>query len=100
LPAVGIRLLADFLGEIQVIPADDRVLDQTPTSLGQFLFDLFAVQEVVLVAKRDGLGELIGILAFVQLLFNRSSTSSMKRSRKSDFRILPNSLRASVSDCL
>src|SRR5262245_2212042 len=37
LPAVRIRLLPDFLGEIQVIPADDRVLAQTPTALGQLL---------------------------------------------------------------
>ena len=71
LSVLDVLRLPDFLGKIEVFPADDGVLNQPPASLGYFLFDLFARQEVRVVPKQDGLRELIGIFTFVQLLFNR-----------------------------
>jgi hypothetical protein len=71
LSALGIGFLRNFLGQIEIIPADESVLEQTPTPFSEFLFDLFAIQEGVVVAERDGLRELMSIFAFVQLLFDR-----------------------------
>jgi hypothetical protein len=67
-------LLTLFLGknprEIEVVPAYDGVLNQPPASLGDFLVFLFALDELVAVAERDGLGELVRALSFVELLLD------------------------------
>src|ERR1700694_1413687 len=70
LPTLGILLLPDPVRQIEVVPADDGVLDQASAPLGNFLFHLFAVQELVVVTERDRLRELIGIFTFVELLFD------------------------------
>ncbi len=38
-----VLLPGNFLGQVQVIPADDRVLDQPPASLRDLLLDFFPV---------------------------------------------------------
>src|SRR5262249_19229415 len=73
LPALRILLLPDLVRQIEIIPADDGVLDQTPAAFGNLLFDLFPIQELMVVAERDRFGELIGVFAFVELLFDRLS---------------------------
>ena len=40
---------------IDVIPADDGVLDESAASLGNFLFDFFAVKKLLVVAKGHSL---------------------------------------------
>ena len=62
--------LGDLLSEIQVVPADDRILDKPPAALGNLLFKLFAREKFLVVAKGNGTGEPIGSFAFVKLLFN------------------------------
>jgi hypothetical protein len=71
LSVLDVLRLPDLLGKIEVIPANDGVFDEPPASFGHFLFDLFPRQKVMVVPERDGLRELIGIFALVQLLFNR-----------------------------
>ncbi len=65
LSVLDVLRLPDFLGKIEVIPADDGVFDQPLASFGYFLFDLFARQEVMVVPERDGFRKLIGIFALV-----------------------------------
>jgi hypothetical protein len=63
--------LPDELREVEVVPADDRVLDQTTTAGGDFLFLFLALHELLIVAERDCLGELLRALNLVELFFNR-----------------------------
>ena len=72
-PVLSILLLPDLVRQIEIIPADDGVLDEASAPLGNFLFHFFAIQKLVVVAERDGLRELIGVFAFVELLFDRLS---------------------------
>jgi hypothetical protein len=57
--------------EIEVIPAHDSVFDQPTTSLGDLLVLLLTLDELVAVAERDSLGELVRALSFVELLLDR-----------------------------
>src|SRR4029453_10281790 len=50
---------------------DNGILDEPPASLRNLLFDLFAIEKILMVSEGDGLRKLVGALAFVELLFNR-----------------------------
>ena len=70
--AVGlIGLSIEFAGEVQIIPANDGVLDEPPAALGNFLILFLALNELLVVTVRDGPGEFVRALHFVQLLLNR-----------------------------
>jgi hypothetical protein len=71
LSVLNVFLLGDFLGEIQVVPADNGIFDQASASFGNLLLDLFAIQEVTVIPEGYRLRELVGALALVQLLFDR-----------------------------
>jgi hypothetical protein len=71
LSVLNVFLLGDFLGEIQVVPADNGIFDQASASFGNPLLDLFAIQEVMVIPEGYRLRELVGALALVQLLFDR-----------------------------
>ena len=47
--AVG---LGDFLREIEVIPTDDGVFDQSSAVLSDFLLDLFPMEKFLIISKR------------------------------------------------
>ena len=54
-----IFLLGEDPGKIEIIPADDGILDQPSARLGNFLIFFLALDELVAVAERNGLGELV-----------------------------------------
>ena len=57
--------------KVEVIPAYDGILDQPSARLGDFLIFLLALNEFVAVAERNGLGELVRALSFVELFLDR-----------------------------
>lgn len=60
----------ELLREVEIVPTDDRVLNQPPTALGDFLFLFFAVDELLIVAERDGFRELLRALDLVELFLD------------------------------
>lgn len=62
---------SDKLGRVNIVPADNRVLDEAFASFGDLLLDPVAVQKLVVVAERNCLRKLVRVLAFVELLLNR-----------------------------
>lgn len=71
--ALSILLLPDLVRQREVIPAADGVLAEASAPLGNVLCHFFTVQKLMVVAARAGLRELIGVFAFVELLFDRLS---------------------------
>jgi hypothetical protein len=70
--AVGLIWLSlEFTVEVEVIPADDGVLDEPPAALSDFLILFLALNELLVVTVRDGPGEFIRALHLVQLLLDR-----------------------------
>jgi hypothetical protein len=59
-----------LLRKVQVIPADDRVFDQSPTALRNLLLFFFTINELLVVTERDGFRELLRTFNLVQLFFN------------------------------
>ena len=59
--------LFDLPGEIEVIPADDGVLDKPVAGLGDLLFLLFGQGEPTGIADSDGTGEPVGQFDLVEL---------------------------------
>jgi hypothetical protein len=43
LSVLNVFLLGDFLGEIQVVPADNGIFDQASAFFGNLLLDLLAI---------------------------------------------------------
>jgi len=75
-------LVSDPLGQIQVVPTEDRILDQPPAILRHFLLDFLALEEFLMVAKGDGSRELMAALAAfdvssIRLSFHRIIISTM-----------------------
>jgi hypothetical protein len=66
LPARGVLLLHDPLGEIEVAPADNDVLGEPAAALSDFLLDFVPIEEVLVVPEGDRARELIGALAFAE----------------------------------
>ncbi len=62
--------LIELLREVQIVPADDRVFDQPATAFGDFLFLFFAVDELLIMAERYRLRELLRALDLIELLFD------------------------------
>ena len=71
LPAVLVVGFRQLFREIEIIPANDGVFDQAAAPFGDFLLDFFPRQELLVIAKRHGARKLIGVFAFVELLFHR-----------------------------
>lgn len=65
-----IFFLGKYPREVKVIPTHDGVFDQSPTGLRDLLVLLLALDELVAVAERNGLGKFIRALYFVELLFD------------------------------
>ena len=60
----------ELVVEIEVIPADDGVLDEPVAGLGNFLLFFFALQEFTRAANSDGTREAVGELYPIELVFN------------------------------
>jgi hypothetical protein len=54
-PSFFVRLICNLLRHVDVVPADDCVLNELAASLGNFLLDFFAVKELLIVAKGHSL---------------------------------------------
>jgi hypothetical protein len=54
-----VRLAVQLVLQVQIIPADDDVLDEPPAGFGDLLVLLFALNEFLVVAVRDGPGEFV-----------------------------------------
>ena len=59
--------LLDLPGEVEVVPADDAVLDQPVAGLRDLLLLIFGLGVLARVADGDGAGEAVGRLDLVQL---------------------------------
>lgn len=62
----------------KIIPADDRIFDEPPATLGDFLIFLLALNEFVVVAKGNGLGKFIRAFDLVKLLLDGLPECSLK----------------------
>jgi len=60
----------DFPGEVQIIPANDAVLDEAVTGFGDLLFFLLGLCKFAGIADGDGTGKAVGQFDFVELLLN------------------------------
>ena len=54
--------LGDFPAEIEIIPADDAVLDQPVAGFRDLLLFLFGLRELARIADGDSTGEAVGEL--------------------------------------
>ena len=70
LPALCISSSGQPVREVEVVPADDALLDQTVAGFGNFLLLLFGLRELMGVADGHGAGEFVGQLHLVELLFD------------------------------
>jgi hypothetical protein len=62
--------LHEFLGQVEIIPADDAVFDQAVATLGNFLFLFFCFSLFSWIADCNGAGKPVGQFYFVELFFN------------------------------
>ena len=67
LPCLFVTGSFELSREVEVIPADDAVLDQPVAGLRDLLLLLFGLGELARVADGDGAGEAVGQLDLVQL---------------------------------
>ena len=67
---VLVRGFFELMGEIEIIPADDAVLDQPVAGLGDFLLFLFGLGELAGIANGDSAGKTVGQFDLVELLLN------------------------------
>jgi hypothetical protein len=67
LPGLGIVGLLDPAGEVEVIPADDAVLDEAVAGLGDLLLFLFGLGKLAGIADSHGSGEAVGQFDLVEL---------------------------------
>ena len=56
--------------EVQVVPADDGVLDQAVAAFGDLLCDFLALFEAAWIADGDGTGETVREFDLVELLLD------------------------------
>jgi hypothetical protein len=67
---LGVGGLGDLLRRVEVVPEDDRVLDQPLASLGHLLVRLLGLVQLPPVADRDRPREAVGALDLVELTFD------------------------------
>ena len=83
LPFGRIIDLGEFLRQIQVIPADDAILDEPFAGFGHLLVFLLRLQEFAWIADRDRARESVDMLDAAEHLFNESAKKSGVRGRRS-----------------
>ena len=57
LPLLGVGRLHQLLREIQIVPADESILDEPFTTFRQFLLVLLGLEELTRIADGHGAGE-------------------------------------------
>mgnify|MGYP003640524703 CR=1 FL=1 len=62
-----IRGLFELVSEVEVVPTDDAVFDETVAGLGDLLFLFFGLGELAGIANGDGAGEAVGEFDLVEL---------------------------------
>ena len=62
--------IAQFLSQVKVIPANDRVFNQLTAGGDNILFFFFSRTEFLIIAEGNGFSEFVGVLDFVQLFFD------------------------------
>ena len=82
--------ITQFLSQVKVIPADNRVFDQLTAAGNNILFFFFSRTEFLIVAEGDGFSEFVGVLDFIQLFFdwlaqNRIVNVAQNENRFNDF---------------
>src|SRR5215831_19122362 len=75
----GIGDLLQLLGQVEIIPADDTVLDEPLAGFGHLLVFFLGLQEFPGVAHRDGAREAVYMLNPIQLLFDERGMRSYRR---------------------
>lgn len=73
--------LFDLAGEVEIIPTDDAIFDETVAAFRDFLLFFFRLHEFTRVADGDGAGKFIGQLNLVELFFNCLSQIYTQRVR-------------------
>ena len=56
-----------FVGEIQIVPADDAVLDESVAGFGDLLFCFFSLAKPTRITHGNGFGKTVGQFDFVKL---------------------------------
>ena len=70
LPALRVCRPGQLVRKIEVVPADDAVLDQAVAGFGYFLLLLLGLSELMGVADGHSAGEFVGQLDLVELFFD------------------------------
>ncbi len=73
LPVFVCFCLFEFLGQVEIVPADDGVFDEAVAALGNFLLLLFGLGIFPWIADSYGSCELVCQFDFVELLFDSLS---------------------------
>ena len=77
LPFGWIIDLGEFLRQVQVIPADDAILDEPFAGFGHLLVLLLRLQEFTWIADRDRACEGVNMLDAAEHLFNGHAQSRL-----------------------
>ena len=97
LPFGWIIDLGEFLRQIQVIPADDAILDEPFAGFGHLLVFLLRLQEFAWIADRDRAGEGVDMFDAAEHLFKWTCATPARRftrKMKMLFRIWPKAFKA------
>jgi len=96
LPFGRIIDLGEFLRQIQVIPADDAILDEPFAGFGHLLIFLLRLQEFTWIADRDRAREGVDMLNCAEHFFNGHAQHRLSITRKMKIllRIWPKAFRA------
>ena len=69
--ALLVFLCGEFPRQIEIVPANNCVLDKPPTPIGNFLILLFALGEFLVMAERNGPGKFVRAFDLVELFLHR-----------------------------
>ena len=67
----GVLAVFQLLRQIEIVPADDAVLDEPLACFRHFLFFFLRLQKLARIAHRDGAREAVHVLNAIELLFDR-----------------------------
>ena len=63
--------ILELTGQVEIVPANDAVLDAPVAAFGDLLLDFLGMFETARISNRDGPGETVREFDLVELLLNR-----------------------------